>query len=158
MASCFVCTALDLPCDIENHASYLQSWLGALKEDRRAIFRAAAAAQKAADWMLALHPDYARATTDADAGESNVRWRPGSGQADPAAMEAGKPPLDAFRWVAPEWAIGGRRGFTDLADCGQAPFARKAVAYGHPFTMILCLRGPRRHGRALAELRDPPCQ
>ena len=30
-----------------------------LREDSRAVFRAAAAAQKAADWMLALHPDYA---------------------------------------------------------------------------------------------------
>ena len=69
LASCFVCAALDLPCDIENHASYLQSWLEVLREDRRAIFRAAAAAQKAADWMLALHPDYARAATDADAGD-----------------------------------------------------------------------------------------
>jgi len=68
LSSCFVCAALDLPCDIENHASYLQSWMEVLREDRRAIFRAAAAAQKAADWMLALHPDYARAT-DADAGD-----------------------------------------------------------------------------------------
>lgn len=50
---------LGLPCDVENHASYLQSWLEVLREDSRAVFRAAAAAQKAADWMLALHPDYA---------------------------------------------------------------------------------------------------
>ena len=69
LSSCFVCAALGLPCDIENHASYLQGWLEAMREDRRAIFRAAAAAQKAADWMLALHPDYARATADADAGD-----------------------------------------------------------------------------------------
>jgi len=50
---------LGLPCDVENHASYLQSWLDVLREDKRAVFRAAAAAQKAADWMLSLHPDYA---------------------------------------------------------------------------------------------------
>ena len=67
LTSCFVCAALDLPCDIENHASYLQSWLEVLREDRRAIFRAAAAAQKAADWMLALHPGYARTTVEAGA-------------------------------------------------------------------------------------------
>lgn len=59
LAGVFVGSALGLPCDIENHAGYLQSWLDVLREDSRAIFRAAAAAQKAADWMLALHPDYA---------------------------------------------------------------------------------------------------
>jgi len=69
LTSCFVGTVLMLPCDLENHASYLQSWLTVLRGDRRAIFRAAAAAQKAADWMLALHPDFAAAaTTDTPAG------------------------------------------------------------------------------------------
>ena len=59
LAGVFVGAVLGLPCDIENHASYLRSWLEVLREDGRAIFRAAAAAQKAADWMLALHPDHA---------------------------------------------------------------------------------------------------
>jgi len=68
LTSVFVGAALALPCEIENHASYLQSWLDVLREDRRAIFRAAAAAQKAADWMLALHPDYADALPDDDSG------------------------------------------------------------------------------------------
>jgi len=66
LASVFVGAALALPCEIENHASYLQSWLDVLKADNRAVFKAAAAAQKAADWMLALHPDYADASPDAD--------------------------------------------------------------------------------------------
>ena len=66
MTSCLVGTVLALPCDLENHASYLQSWLGVLRGDKRAVFRAAAAAQKAADWMLALHPDFAQATASAD--------------------------------------------------------------------------------------------
>ncbi len=72
LASCFVGAVLGVSCDVENHASYLQSWLEVLREDKRAVFRAAAAAQKAADWMLALHPDYAQAVagTDADAGEA----------------------------------------------------------------------------------------
>jgi len=39
-----------------------------LREDRRAIFRAAAAAQKAADWILSLHPDYAQHIGEAGAG------------------------------------------------------------------------------------------
>ena len=60
LASCFAGSVLGVTHEVEGHASYLQSWLGVLREDRRAIFRAAAAAQKAADWMLALHPDHAR--------------------------------------------------------------------------------------------------
>jgi len=71
LISCFVGTVLGLPCDVENHASYLRSWLDVLREDRRAIFRAAAAAQKAADWMLALHPDYARAAASAGDGQDD---------------------------------------------------------------------------------------
>ncbi len=71
LTSCMVGTVLGLPCDVENHASYIQSWLDVLREDRRAIFRAAAAAQKAADWMLALHPDYARAAASAGDGQDD---------------------------------------------------------------------------------------
>jgi hypothetical protein len=37
---------------LENSAAYLQAWLERLKEDRRLIVRAAAAAQKAADFIL----------------------------------------------------------------------------------------------------------
>ncbi len=70
-----------LPCDLENHANYLQSWLTVLRGDRRAIFRAAAAAQKAADWMLALHPDFAAAA----AGDPPAK---GEGLDDDAATSA----------------------------------------------------------------------
>jgi antirestriction protein ArdC len=35
------------------HADYLGSWLKVLKEDKRAIFRAASQASKAADFILA---------------------------------------------------------------------------------------------------------
>lgn len=38
---------------IDNHAAYLASWLKALRNDKRAIFRAAALAQAAADLVLA---------------------------------------------------------------------------------------------------------
>jgi antirestriction protein ArdC len=38
---------------IDNHAAYLASWLKALRGDKRAIFRAASAAQAAADLVLA---------------------------------------------------------------------------------------------------------
>ena len=61
LTSLYVGTALAIPCDVDNHASYLDSWILAMKEDKRALFRAAADAQRAADYLLALHPDYALA-------------------------------------------------------------------------------------------------
>jgi antirestriction protein ArdC len=50
---------LNLPTDVPNHANYVGHWLSILKEDKKAIFRAAAQAQRAADWILNLHPEYA---------------------------------------------------------------------------------------------------
>jgi antirestriction protein ArdC len=47
-----------------DHAAYIASWLKVLKEDKRAIFSAAAHAQRAVDFMLALQPG-ASATEDA---------------------------------------------------------------------------------------------
>jgi antirestriction protein ArdC len=35
-----------------DHAKYVQSWLQALRNDKRAIFTAAVKAQQAADWLL----------------------------------------------------------------------------------------------------------
>jgi antirestriction protein ArdC len=66
IASCLVNTELGLPTDIENHASYVSFWLERLKSDKREIFRAAAAAQKAADYCLAFHPDFAESQSDSD--------------------------------------------------------------------------------------------
>lgn len=37
---------------IDNHAAYVQSWLKALKSDKRHIFKAAAEAQRACDWVM----------------------------------------------------------------------------------------------------------
>ena len=52
-----------LACDLgitpeprEDHAAYLAHWLKVLKADKRAIFQAAAHAQKAADYLHALQP------------------------------------------------------------------------------------------------------
>ncbi|MBG0808062.1 hypothetical protein IY145_01345 [Methylosinus sp. H3A] len=70
MASCLVNTELGLPTDIENHASYVAFWLQRLETDKREIFRAAAAAQKAADYCLAFHPDFAESEFGSDEEES----------------------------------------------------------------------------------------
>jgi antirestriction protein ArdC len=37
---------------IKNSASYIQSWLGKLKDDKKLVVHAAAAAQKAADFII----------------------------------------------------------------------------------------------------------
>ena len=59
LASCFMGAILNLPCDIQGHADYVASWAAKLREDKREIFRAAADAQRIADYLLAFHPDYA---------------------------------------------------------------------------------------------------
>ena len=46
-------------CDFANNAAYVASWLEKLRSDRKEIFRAAADAQRIADYLLAFHPDYA---------------------------------------------------------------------------------------------------
>jgi antirestriction protein ArdC len=54
MGSAFLCVALGITPTVR-HADYIGSWLEVLREDNRAIFRAASAATKAADWLLARH-------------------------------------------------------------------------------------------------------
>ncbi len=53
MASAFVCATLGIIPTVR-HADYIGSWLEVLKEDNRAIFRAASQASKAADYVLAF--------------------------------------------------------------------------------------------------------
>ena len=53
MASAFVCASLSIRPTVR-HADYVGSWLAVLREDERAIFRAASLASKAADYLLAF--------------------------------------------------------------------------------------------------------
>jgi len=53
-----ICTEIGVAdCDFANNAAYLASWLEKLRSDRKEIFRAAADAQRIADYLLAFHPD-----------------------------------------------------------------------------------------------------
>jgi antirestriction protein ArdC len=70
LASAFIGRTLDLPSDIPNHASYIASWVRKLKEDKRETFRAAADAQRIADYLLAFHPDFAEAAEPGGDSES----------------------------------------------------------------------------------------
>lgn len=53
MGAAFVCATLGIVPTVR-HADYIGSWLEVLREDNRAIFRAASQASKAADFLLAL--------------------------------------------------------------------------------------------------------
>ena len=52
MGSAFLCAALGIVPTVR-HADYIANWLAVLREDNRAIVRAASQASKAADWLLA---------------------------------------------------------------------------------------------------------
>ena len=53
MTGAFVCAALSIVPTVR-HADYLAGWVEVLREDNRAIIRAASAASKAADYLLAF--------------------------------------------------------------------------------------------------------
>jgi antirestriction protein ArdC len=60
IAQVMVCAELGIAgCESTNGAAYISSWLETLRSDRKEIFRAATDAQRIADYLLALHPDYA---------------------------------------------------------------------------------------------------
>lgn len=68
LGSCFLCADLGIVPELEprpDHASYLHSWLKVLKDDRRAIFQAAAHAQRAVTYLHGLQP--ARAIKEREA-------------------------------------------------------------------------------------------
>ena len=56
MTSAFVCASLGIVPTVR-HADYIGSWLDILRGNDRAIVRAASAASKAADYLLAFRPD-----------------------------------------------------------------------------------------------------
>jgi len=56
MTSAFVCASLGIVPTVRR-ADYIGAWLEVLREDNRAIVRAASAASKAADYLLAFRPD-----------------------------------------------------------------------------------------------------
>lgn len=52
IGNCLVCANLGLVPDFDQSAAYVQSWLRALADDNRLIFKAASEAQKAADYLF----------------------------------------------------------------------------------------------------------
>lgn len=72
LGSAFLCADLDLvPETREDHAAYIASWLKVLKNDSRAIFTAAAHAQRAADYLN----EFAQPARQADAACGGRSWQ-----------------------------------------------------------------------------------
>lgn len=68
MSAVFTMAYLGIPDshDLTNHVAYLQSWLTALENDPKYLFRAAAAASKATDFLLAFSRSGNEAEIEAD--------------------------------------------------------------------------------------------
>jgi antirestriction protein ArdC len=68
LGAAFLCADLGITPEIrDDHAAYLGHWLQALKEDKRAIFSAAAHAQRAAGFLHGLQPQYQEESEDDEA-------------------------------------------------------------------------------------------
>jgi antirestriction protein ArdC len=64
IGAAFLCADLELEPQIrDDHAPYVAGWLKALKDDRKAIFTAAAHAQRAVDYLRSLQPQAQAADT-----------------------------------------------------------------------------------------------
>ncbi len=62
LGSAFLCADLELTPEVrDDHAAYIASWISVLKNDKRAIFSAAAHAQKASDYLHRLQVQPAEA-------------------------------------------------------------------------------------------------
>jgi len=60
IGAAFLCADLGITPEIrEDHAAYIESWLKALKDDKKLIFTAAAHASRAVDFMKAKQPSSA---------------------------------------------------------------------------------------------------
>lgn len=62
LSAAFSCTSLGIAPTVR-HSDYIGSWLEVLRENKRAIVRAASQASKAADYLLGFVPDIARTPT-----------------------------------------------------------------------------------------------
>lgn len=56
ISAAYVCAALGIVPTVR-HADYIGSWLELLRDDERAIVRAASAASKSADYLLSFLPE-----------------------------------------------------------------------------------------------------
>lgn len=99
IASAFVGAQLGLPADVPQHASYVDSWLQVLRRDQREVFRAAADAQRIADFVLGFHPlCAARMAASADVKED----QPSAASLPHSASDTGEMPKHVRRTLGRE--------------------------------------------------------
>ena len=80
MSAAYLCGhARIMPAVIQNQAAYISGWLGRLKEDKKLIIQAAAAGQRAADWI--------RGQRTWDANETPASQPPDVGKADQEPLQ-----------------------------------------------------------------------
>jgi antirestriction protein ArdC len=92
IGSAFICARLSIAGEhLDNHAAYLASWLGCLKADKRAIFKAAALAQTAADLVLVNAGTGAEAIEEEGEGEQPIEAPIAEPIAEPIAATAPAP-------------------------------------------------------------------
>ena len=89
IGAAFLCCDLGItPEPRDDHAAYLGHWLKVLKEDKRAIFQAAAHAQRAVDFQHGLqHGEAAEARQRGNHGRSSPRLRTHGGHASMTPLE-----------------------------------------------------------------------
>jgi antirestriction protein ArdC len=72
MNAAFCCASIGINPTVR-HADYIGSWLEVLREDNRAIVRAASQASKAADWLLSFRSEaLANASGEIAAGDQQA--------------------------------------------------------------------------------------
>ena len=54
LSACFLCRACNIPNDLENHESYIASWITCMKNDVSYIWKASRDASKITDYFLKL--------------------------------------------------------------------------------------------------------
>ena len=106
LSSAFIAAEVGIPSGIPNHASYIGSWMKALRDDKREIFRAASDAQKIADMCLGFHPEW-KAARDAEMKADAAEAAEEAAPAPAAKMEradASRPSFPADPAPAPSFS------------------------------------------------------
>lgn len=85
LASVFLAAQRGIPHDPEQHAAYVNSWIGALRRDKNEIFRAAHDASKATDFILALERD--KSIGEQVLADGPIVDSPASGSSETAILE-----------------------------------------------------------------------
>lgn len=94
VGQCLLLATLGLVPSIDQSASYVAGWLRALREDKRAIFRAASEAQKACD-LIREQCGYGVGPGEEAQAEAPQAWDPQDRQAQDEPQPKGEPTQDA---------------------------------------------------------------